>query len=249
MKKIILSTIIASATLMAGVTLSPEKLIEIKNSTKVLQDPILNIENGEDIGSVYYLKLIANGGSGGKRSLEAFVDKKTGDIFLGAGFDINGKKYEFPINKEMIKESVALTYGTGSKILYVVTDPECPYCTKFAKESAGKLSEYTVNVILMPLAMHKNAKPMIDYIISGKDNIEKAHRYKELMNGDLSYKENKYDEKRLTAYVEKSMKASVELNVKGTPSFYIEKEDNIKPIGWVELLNPEENKKVIKEKK
>lgn len=90
---------------------------------------------------------------------------------------------------------------------------------------------------------------MINYVLDGSTNEEKAKRYKELMEDKSEkYKDVKMDEKRMDEYLGKVVPAVTELNVKGTPSFFVKENKLLKSIGWVELLDSVE-KKVEKEKK
>lgn len=49
--------------------------------------------------------------------------------------------------------------GNGSRVLYVFSDPECPYCQMFEKQVAPQLKDTTIYTFLFPLPMHLQAKP------------------------------------------------------------------------------------------
>ncbi|MCE3268850.1 MAG: thiol:disulfide interchange protein [Burkholderiales bacterium] len=49
--------------------------------------------------------------------------------------------------------------GTGKRVLYVFSDPECPYCQMFEKQIVPKLTDTTIYTFLFPLPMHAQAKP------------------------------------------------------------------------------------------
>jgi len=237
-KTILLSMALLTTGLMAGANdglLSADKLKEIKASSKTFENPMLTIKKGKDLDTVYYVQIEAKGPRG-SRSLEGFVDKKTGAVYLGGGYDKDGKKFSFPVNAQSVKDAVAFSYGSGKKDLYVVTDPECPFCKKFHKETKDKLSEYTVHVVFMPLAFHKNAKQMVNYIVSGKDNAEKLDRYNKIMEGSTDFKNTKIEGTTLSDYLAKSTKATKELQTRGTPSTYIGEEMVSKP--WPQLIQP-----------
>ena len=54
----------------------------------------------------------------------------------------------------------ALTLGQGGKIVYFITDPQCPYCKQaeaILKKMADK-GEITVRILFFPLPSHKGAK-------------------------------------------------------------------------------------------
>ncbi len=130
------------------------KLQEIKTKNMVLQDPTLEIKGAIEKPESYILKLKASSPQG-SQLITAYLDKKTSELYIGSGYDKDGRAILFPKDAQTIKEGVAFSYGTGSKEIYVITDPECPYCTRFEKSVHGKLSDYTVHVIFFPLSFHK----------------------------------------------------------------------------------------------
>ena len=202
-----------------------------------MQNPTLKIKSGQDLQTVYFLKIEAMAPNGASQIIKAFLDKKTGALYVGNGYDKNGNILSFPADVKTVNEAVAFKYGTGKKELYLVSDPECPYCIKFAKEAEGKLKEYTVHVILFPLSFHKNAKAMTNYIIAGKDDMEKTKRYKEIvLSGSTSYKESKLDIKTLNKYLVKSNAAASELEATGTPSLFVKEGNTFRQVGWKEVL-------------
>ena len=123
-----------------------------------------------------------------------------------------------------------------------MTDPECPFCTKFEKAISGKLDEYTVHVILFPLSFHKKAPAMVEWIMQGKDDVQKQKRFEEIMlKGSTQYEALIKDDKKPFVYsaaVEEEMKkvdrAIMELNLRGTPAIY---DANFNPLSQSQLLN------------
>ena len=68
----------------------------------------------------------------------------------------------------------AFTLGKGDKVLYFVTDPQCPYCKQaeaILKKIADK-GELTVRFIFFPLPSHKGAKEQCISIICDKKGLE-----------------------------------------------------------------------------
>ena len=200
------------------------KLQEIKIKNKVLQDPVLELKGAIDKPDSYVLKLVLRG----SQLLTAFLDKKTSELYMGTGYDKDGRAILFPKDIQGIKEGVAFSYGTGSKEIYIVTDPECPYCTRLEKAVHGKLSDYTVHVILFPLSFHKKAPAMVEWIMQGKDDAAKKERFDKIMlKGSTEYSALIKDINKPYVYSEalkpamKKMQAAVmELNVRGTPAIY-----------------------------
>ena len=148
---------------------------------------------------------------------------------------------EFPKDAKIVKEGVAFSYGTGKKEIYLITDPECPYCSKFEQAANGKLDDYTVHVILFPLSFHKKSPAMIEWIMMGKDDAEKKARFEEVMlKGSTKYTALIKDAKKPFVYSKeaqtykgKSEAAAREMNMRGTPALY---DAAFNPISQDEIL-------------
>ena len=203
------------------------KLQKITAENKTLQNPGLQLVGAVERSGNYLLKLEAKSPRG-TRLLTGFLDKKTGELHIGTGYEKDGKPIFFPKDADVIKDGVSFSYGKGSKDLYLVTDPECPYCIKFEKAAEGKLGEYRVHVILYPLPFHKNAPAMVEWIMQGKSDAEKKERLNQVtLKNSTEYKALVTDAKKPFSYTQKtqeqmskSRKAARELNVRGTPATY-----------------------------
>jgi len=249
MNKMLLTLTIAMAlmtTLNAGDPIVDKtKLQELKAKNRVLQDPVLTIKGAIEKPDSYILKLEAKSPQG-SQLITAFLDKKTSELYIGSAYDKEGKAIIFPKDAKVVKEGVAFSYGKGSKDIYIVTDPECPYCSKFEKAIAGKLDDYKVHVILFPLSFHKKSPAMVDWIMQGKDDAERKERFEEIMiKGSTKYAELIKDAKKPFKYssttqehMNKSDKAAMELNVRGTPAIY---DVNFNPVFQDQLLKVEKN--------
>jgi len=221
------------------------KLQEIITKNRVLQDPSLTLKGVIEKADSYVLKLEARSPQG-SQLITAFLDKKTSELYIGSAYDKEGKAITFPKDAKVVKEGVSFSYGKGSKDIYIVTDPECPYCSKFEKAIAGKMDDYTVHVILFPLSFHKKAPAMVDWIMQGKDDAGKKERFEDLMlKASRKYTELIKDAKKPYVYssatqeqMEKSNKAAMELNVRGTPTIY---DANFNPLSQDQLLKPKES--------
>ncbi len=207
--------------------LEAEKLTELKKMNKVLQDPVLSIKGAIERPESYVLKLEAKSPQGSQKII-AYLNKKTSTLYIGSAYDKEGNAILFPTDAALVKEGIAFSYGNGSKEIYLITDPECPYCSKFEQAANGKLDEYTVHVILYPLSFHKNSPAMIEWIMAGKDDPQKRERFEEVMvKGSRAYKKLIKDEKKpfeysaqTKSYLKKSQIAARELNMRGTPALY-----------------------------
>jgi thiol:disulfide interchange protein DsbC len=230
-------------TLNAGdLIVDKAKLQELKIKNKVLQDPVLTIKGAIEKPESYILKLEARSPQG-SQLITAFLDKKTSELYMGSAYDKEGRAITFPTDAKVVKEGVAFSYGKGSKDIYIVTDPECPYCSRFEKEIVGKLDDYKVHVILFPLSFHKKSPAMVEWIMQGKDDVEKKERFEEIMlKASTKYKELIKDEKKPFVYssamqqhMDRSDKAAMELNVRGTPAIY---DTNFNPVSQDQILKP-----------
>ncbi|RLA69294.1 MAG: hypothetical protein DRG09_06140 [Epsilonproteobacteria bacterium] len=236
-------TAIAFMTTLSATDLivDKSKLQEIKTKNRVLQDPVLHLAGVIEKPNSYILKLEARSANGSQR-ITAYLDKQTDELYIGSAYDKEGNAITFPQDAQVIQNGVAFSYGSGSKEIYIVTDPECPYCSKFEKAVAGKLSDYRVHVILMPLSFHKKAPAMIEWIMQGKDDTERKKKFEALMlKGSTQYQTLIKDAKKPFVYssevgqaMKKVDKAVMELNVRGTPAIY---NSNFMPVSQDQLLN------------
>jgi len=243
--KSLLILFIAAATLFNPLfakenMVDPAKFPELKKMNKVLQDPVLTIKGAIDKPESYVLKLEARSPQG-SQNITAYLNKRTSALYIGSAYDKAGKMIEFPKDPKIVKEGVAFSYGKGSKEIYLITDPECPYCGKFEQAAKGKLDDYTVHVILFPLSFHKKSPAMTQWILMGKDDAEKHKRFEEVMlNGSKKYTELVKDAKKpfvyspeAQTYMKKSDAAARELNMRGTPALY---DANFNPISQDQVL-------------
>ncbi len=243
MKRILLALSVSLITTLNATNLivDQNKLQEIKTKNVVLQDPIFHTIGAIEKPNSYILKIEARSPRG-SQLLSAILDKQTNELYIGSAYDKEGHPILFPKDVQAIKDGVSFSYGKGSKEIYIVTDPECPYCTRFEKAVAGKLSDYTVHVILMPLSFHKKAPAMIEWIMQGKDDAQRKERFEEIMlKGSIQYQSLIKDVKKPFIYSEavgeemkKVDRATMELNVRGTPAIY---DINFNPVQQGQLLN------------
>lgn len=79
---------------------------------------------------------------------------------------------------ELEKISVKEVRGNGSKLMYVFTDPKCPFCKKFDLETVSQLNDVTIYHIMRPLTMlsgHENAAQISADILCAKDPVAALH--------------------------------------------------------------------------
>ena len=181
---------------------------------------IINIKTPRGAGNIYITK-----------------DKK----YTILGNVLNNKdgsplRANFPVNKKIVQNGIAFTFGKGNKEIYLVTDPECPYCRMMEEKTKKNLKKnYRVHVILFPLSFHKNAKAMSYYILAGKTDEEKDKRFREVLGGSnawKNYKPSKEEKEKFDKILANSKKAVEELGARGTPTVY---DKDFNQINWTTL--------------
>ncbi len=236
MKKILLSSVLVLSLFGFDKTLPQKETIEVLKSTP-LYNQLKSIKNAKYKAvkkDGFYIIVVD--APRGKALLYVTADKKY--TILGKVIDKNGKVLipNFPKNSEIIKNGVMFTFGHGKKEIYLVTDPECPFCRMMEKQKRDILNKnYKVHVILMPLPFHKNAKAMSYYVLAGKTDQERAKRMKEVLEGGNEWKNfhpTKEQIKKFNEELKNSKKAALELGAEGTPSVY---DNNFSPIPWPSL--------------
>jgi len=241
---------IVTTVTMANITYLSKKTIEkLTKSSKFLSNPYIRVIEGIDENRTYFLNIQYKG-----KIVNCFVNKHTGDIYIGDRYDKNGKKSKFTKSptriakiKHLIDNAVSFSYGTGKKDLYLFTDPQCPYCQKFETNAKGLLEDYRIHVILYPLRFHKNAPAMIEWIMQGLDDKEKHARAEAIMvhkNQDYRLiltknKPFKYST-MLSASLSKGKNVARLLNVTGTPIIF---DSQFHKLNWGLLLQEERKKK------
>jgi thiol:disulfide interchange protein DsbC len=240
MKKLLLSLAVAASLFGADRVLPQNQTIEILKTTPIYSQLAPLLKSGKikaratQKDGFYIIELQAPRGN-----INIFVTKDKKYTILGRVIDNKTKKLiqpDFPKNAQIIKKGVMFTFGKGKKELYLVTDPECPFCRMMEKQKRDVLEKnYKVHVILMPLPFHKHAKAMSYYVLAGKTDAERAKRMKEVLLGSDAWKNFHPTKEQIAKFnkeLEASQKAASELGARGTPSVY---DENFKPIDWPTL--------------
>jgi len=233
MKKI--SQLVISISLVAATSLFA------KNESNVLNElsNISFIKNGKfklkelkDLGDVYAIKA----SHPRMPKLTLFVTKDRNTVILGNGFDKDGKIIEFPVDMSKYDGKESFTIGNGKIIYYVFTDPECPYCRKFENQLDKLSKDIQLKVFLFPLSFHKHSIAMSKYILSQKNNIEKAKAMKDIANNGTKWSKAKYTEKENKEFekiLAEHKQIGIDVGVRGTPAIF---SSTGKSIPWPDLL-------------
>jgi len=245
MKKVVLSLGLVLSLFASDKLLAPTKAKTILEKTPLFSQLKTKLDKGTlkvkgvEKKDFYIITVYDKRGEG-----NFFVTKDLKYTILGNVIDNQTKtplKAEYPAKKfsgkkDIVKNGVLFSFGNGDKDLYVVTDPECPFCQKFEKlAKKAKLGEqYKIHIIFLPLPFHKHSKDMIYYILSAKTDAQKAKRFHETLTGDTkwaSFTPTKAQKAKIDAELKKAQKAVEELGARGTPSFYDENFTEIKNRG------------------
>ena len=242
MKRILLSATLIASLFGADKLLPQKEVISILKKTPLYKQIKANKTlklKGVEKKDFYILTVYSDKGEG-----NFFVTKDLKYTILGNVLNnqtktpvvANYPAEPFKGNKQIVKDGVLFSFGKGNKDLYVVTDPECPFCQRFEKMAQkSKMGEkYRIHVIFLPLPFHKHSLAMIEYILSADSEDEKVKRFRKTLKGDdtwKNFKATKAQKEKVKKELEKSMKAVKELKAGGTPTFYDENMKEIKDRG------------------
>ena len=240
MRKVLLSLSLV-ASLFASDKLLPQKQVEkILKSSPVYSQVKSKLNKGlkvkgVDKGDFYIITVYGKRGEG-----NLFISKDLKYTILGNILDNKKKtllRADYPVepfkgNKEIVKNGIVFSFGKGKKDLYVVTDPQCPFCQRFEKlaEKSHLSDKYKIHIIFLPLSFHKHSKDMIYYILSANTDQDRAKRFRETLTGSdnwKTFKPSSLQKAKIDKELKKSLKAVDELGARGTPSFY---DQNMKEI-------------------
>lgn len=216
--------IIALALLIAGCnkvanTSCPDKET-VRNAMKELLPPDVKIEQ---ISPSSELKGICEViFKAGLQSIIIYVDPQMQYMIVGNIISVKDKKNitsdrqkQFAsVSKETLKEleaHVNVTLGEGSKYIYYISDPDCPFCKRSNPiiEEWAKKSGVQVRLILYPLPIHPQAFDKSVALICDKKG------FKEYAEGYTSKNLCEEGKKKIQA----NLKLMEKLGVGGTPTF------------------------------
>ena len=154
-----------------------------------------------------------------------YVDESGRFAFLGQLVDLKKKRNLTratvaelsrltPAQMKRIEELVAFSEGRGGKTVYLVTDPDCPFCKRLEKTLIELVKEgkVTVKVLLMPLdRLHPKAKEKAVAVVCDGKGLEA------LATGYTSANQCEAGKKR----VEETQRFLGELGIRGTPAMIL----------------------------
>ncbi|CAI8213618.1 MAG: putative thiol:disulfide interchange protein DsbC [Arcobacter lacus] len=226
---------VSAMTLMLNASstlISQDKIEEIKE-LELFKRANIDIVNGHDLDSLYYLNIKVQGNP---NTVYLTKDKK----YLVSGEVINttsGKKLTAPVDLSILEEGKeALTFGKGSQELVLFTDPECPYCKKFESYFKQIEDKVKIKIFFFPLDFHKNARDLSAYVMSKDTNEDKVKAMLNTTKDSENFKNRNIPAEKLNelySSIDEQIKLGVQLGVQGTPALF-DKDGN--SVSWTELL-------------
>ena len=158
----------ALSVLMLLVLVSPLHAADLVTKVKGMQivknlfgDQVKVLE-AKDLGSLYEVVASVPG-----RDKQIVYVTKDGYYMLTGGSLVNKDKVNLTkdrydevnkvdVSKLPLKDAIVIKKGSGAKQLFLITDPDCPYCKK-AYDWLKTQTDYTLYVFFFPLDMHPNA--------------------------------------------------------------------------------------------
>lgn len=163
----------------------------------------------------------------GNQQMAAYIDFSKKLILAGRIYDIASRKMMTPLPAEMpmklskaqferLKPDDSLIMGnrSGTKHMYVFTDPDCPYCKRLheeLKKLASLEPDLAICIKMNPLRMHPGAYDRARVILASRslDMLDKA-----FAGGKLPAAGEKESKKAVDA----TIRLAEALGIKGTPA-------------------------------
>ncbi len=131
-----------------------------------------------------------------------------------------------------LKQAIKHVKGKGERVIYVFSDPDCPYCQNLEKELKN-IDNLTVYLFLYPITrLHPNAESISQQIWCSKNQYQAWEDY-------LIDKKQPTSNKSCTTPIEKNIALAKSLEVDGTPTFFLQDGSRIsgaRKAGEIELL-------------
>jgi thiol:disulfide interchange protein DsbC len=215
-----------------------DPLIDDLNTLNIIKDNQIHLLKVQDLGNIYLINgeptRVPEGQT--KKPFNFFVTKDKKILIMGDAIYTGTKeKVSFPMEKSMIAGKEAFIYGTGKEVVYLFTDPQCPYCKEFEKVLPTLKDKYTFKVYLFPLPFHADAVPMSKWILKGTDGNQMGERLIAIANGSIEYKNlvlTPEEDKQLMQKITTLINVAEEAGVRGTPTVL---DADLNKVNWPSL--------------
>ncbi len=136
------------------------------------------------------------------------------------------------VKKLPLDQAIKHVKGNGERVLYIFSDPDCPYCHQLEKELA-QVNNVTIYLFLYPITrLHPNAATVAEQIWCAKDQYQTWQDY-------LLKKKTPAKVTSCTTPIEKNIQLAKTLDVDGTPTFFLKDGSRVsgtRSAGEIELL-------------
>jgi len=180
-----------------------KKGFKISNAYKFVNEPYYYVEDAKT-GLAFILT----------EDDKIIIDKK---MMINANGELFSKIHEPVDMKGKYQDLVAFSLGKeGTPALYVITDPDCPYCVKFEQKTLDKLAKNNrVHVILTALSFHPDSPAKIEDIMALSEDKRRAEMVR--IQGLKNKVWKKHSPKDKTSYGVKLANLYKDVSFSGTP--------------------------------
>lgn len=113
-----------------------------------------------------------------------------------------------------LEQAIKNVKGTGERVIYLFSDPDCPYCQHLEKELKN-IDNVTIYLFLYPITrLHPNAATIADQIWCSKDQYQTWQDY-------TVDKKQPAKVKACKTPIEKNIQLAKKLEIDGTPTFFL----------------------------
>lgn len=223
---------------LASALIANDSVVGELNALSIVQENQITILKVKDEGNIYFIKGESARVPLGqpKKRIDFYVTKDKKILITGNGiYTDTNERVAFPMEKSSIEGREAFSYGSGSKVLYVFTDPQCPYCKQFEQKMAALKEQYTFKIYLFPLPFHADAIPMSKWMLNGKDGNQMGERLIALANGSTEYKNmvlSADEDKKLMGIINRQLGVAEAAEVRSTPTVL---DSSLNKVNWQSL--------------
>lgn len=113
-----------------------------------------------------------------------------------------------------LNQAIKHIKGNGERVIYLFSDPDCPYCQHFEKE-LKQIDNITIYLFLYPIkSLHPNSENIAQQISCAKDQYQTWQDY-------LIDKKQPAKVKACSTPIDKNIALAQKIEVDGTPTFFL----------------------------
>lgn len=153
-----------------------------------------------------------------------YTDENARYFFVGSLVDFKNKEnltantekqlHKIDVSALPLDQAIKYVKGNGERVLYVFSDPDCPYCKKL-EENMTSIDNVTVYLFLYPLKnLHPNAETIAKQIWCSSNRYEAWEDY-------MILKEAPSASPNCSNPIAKNIALGNTLNISGTPTLFL----------------------------